>query len=109
MLMDFQPKNINASTLKTYLPFSGEDYFRLVDWTGRQLGEDKSGYIPADVASLIQEAGLNPTNWLRTVEKSSIQDQSIFGPLSKMKAWAQSISKAWLKGQTITLWKYLPS
>jgi REP element-mobilizing transposase RayT len=108
-LMDFQPKEIKADALKVCLPFAIKDYLLLIDWTGRQFREDKPGFIPANVPPLVREVGLNPSNWVKTVEKSSIQDQQILGALSKMKSWAQSIKKTWLKGQTITLLKYLPT
>ena len=106
-LMEFQPKETKADALKAYLPFAITDYLLLIDWTGRQFREDKPGYIPENVPHLVQEVGLNPNNWLKTVEKTSIRDQSILGVLSKMKSWAQNIKKSWLKGQKITLWKYL--
>ncbi len=106
MLMNFHSKEAKADTLKVYLPFAIKDYLLLIDWTGRQFREGKSGHIPARVPSLVQEVGLNPSNWVKTVEKSSIRDQNILGVLSKMKSWAKNIKKSWLKGQKITLWKY---
>ncbi len=108
-LMKFQAKNTSAPALKAVLPFSFQDYKLLVDWTGRQFREDKSGYIAKEVPSIVQETGLNPANWIRTVEKSSIRDQQIFGAFAQIKNWAKEIKKLWLKGQKSTSWKYLLS
>jgi len=108
-LMEFEHKEVNETkenTLKAYLPFSMKDYISLIKWTGGQIRDGKSGSLSEDVLPLIQTAGLNPKNWLKTVEKSSINDQTILGALSKMKEWAQIIKKAWLKGQRITRLKY---
>jgi len=108
-LMEFEQKEIHETkenTIKAYLPFFIKDYLTLIDWTGRHMREDKPGYIATDVPPLVFASGLNPNHWLTTVEKSSIQDQTIFGPLSKMKEWAQNIKKAWLKGQKMTRLKY---
>jgi hypothetical protein len=113
--MDFQSpettieSNTEAktNTLKVSLPFSVTDYFALLDWTGRQFREGKPGYLAEHVPPLVKEINLNPSHWVTTVEQSSIRDQSILGTLSQMKAWAKKIGKDWLKGQKITLLKYL--
>ena len=108
-LIPFQDELPKENTEKVTLPFARHDYFTLIDWTGRQIREDKPGFIAADVPPLVQATGLNPSHWLHTVETSRVQDHQIFGSLSLMKAWAQRIKKQWLKGQTLTRQKYLPT
>jgi REP element-mobilizing transposase RayT len=106
-LMPFQEEKIEENLKKVTLPFSIKEYFALVDWTGRQIREEKSGFIATDVPLIVQEVGLNPSNWIKTIEKSRIKDQSILGSLSNMKLWANTIRKRWLKGQKLTQLKYL--
>lgn len=106
-LIPFQDEVPQENIEKVFLPFSRHDYFSLIDWTGRHIRDDKPGFITADVPSIVQSTGLNPAHWIKTVEKSGIQDHTIFGSLSAMKAWAQRIKKCWLKGQTLTQLKYL--
>ena len=108
-LMEFQEKNTATPALKAILPFSFQDYKLLVDWTGGQFRENKPEYIAEEVPSLVQEAGLNPANWIKTVETSSIRDQQILGAFSQIKNWAKEIKKLWLKGQKSTSWKYAPT
>ena len=44
--------------------FSQEDYFYLVEWTGRVIREDKKGFIPPTVAPILAELNLDPDIWL---------------------------------------------
>lgn len=106
-LMPFQDASTTENTTKVTLPFSQKDYFTLVDWSGRQFREGKPGYIAADVPSIVQQVGLNPTHWISTIEKTRTQDHGICGALTKMKMWANRIHKKWLKGQKLTQFKYL--
>jgi len=39
------------------LPFSLNDYLELVDWTGRQIREDKRGHIDSDTPPILQRLG----------------------------------------------------
>jgi hypothetical protein len=49
------------------LPFHFSDYWELVDWTGRAIREDKRGYIPADVPSILTRLGVEAESWIETV------------------------------------------
>jgi REP element-mobilizing transposase RayT len=106
-LMPFQEESQKENSFKVTLPFSQKDYFSLIDWSGHQFREGKSGYIASEVPSIVQSVGLNPAHWINTIEQSRTRDQSISGALSLMKAWADRIRKKWLKGQKITQIKYL--
>ena len=39
-------------------------YVQLLEWTGRQLRDDKRGAIPADVAPIFERLGLDSDDWL---------------------------------------------
>lgn len=110
-LMPFKeeiPEKTKSST-QTTLPFSQKEYFLLIDWSGRQFREGKPGYIGSDVPSIVKSVGLNPAQWINTIEKSRMRDQTVLGTLSRMQDWANTIRKKWLKGQKITQLKYLSS
>ncbi|WP_042012107.1 transposase [Aeromonas fluvialis] len=49
------------------LPYAFADYLMLVDWTGRSIRADKRGYIPAQLAPILQRLGLDAEQWLRQV------------------------------------------
>ena len=43
------------------------EYLWLVDWTGRQLREDKPGAIDPRVAPILESLGLDGRQWAKTV------------------------------------------
>jgi len=43
--------NLNSSL--TGIAFEQKDYFELVDWTGKQVRDDKPGSIPVAIGSLV--------------------------------------------------------
>ena len=98
-LMTF--KSAEKKPNQPYLPFSQEEYIALVDWTGRQIRDDKAGYISPDVPSLVKEMGLNPSHWMKNATTGRKRGPSIMGPLTKIREWATKIEQTWLKGQTL--------
>ncbi len=51
------------------MPFA--DYLRLVDWTGRQLRQDKRGAIPNELAPILERLHVTGEGWLQLVEHFS--------------------------------------
>ena len=63
---------------KSLMPFAGNprqpmppgiafnllDYIELVDWTGRQIREDKRGSIDTNTPPLLQRLNISPQHWL---------------------------------------------
>ena len=45
------------------LPFELLDYLQLIELTGRCLREDKSGYIQANIPSILTRLNICPENW----------------------------------------------
>jgi hypothetical protein len=52
---------------KGMLSMSLTDYLRILDWTGRQVRQDKGGAIPRDVAPILTRLGLSDDTWVDTV------------------------------------------
>jgi hypothetical protein len=51
------------------IDFNEEDYFWLVDWTGRAIHDDKRGSIPIELSPIIERLKLNPnTSWLSSIK-----------------------------------------
>ena len=46
------------------LPFRLSDYLELVDWSGRIIREDKSGYIPDNVPTILQRLDMDARHWV---------------------------------------------
>ena len=41
------------------------DYFELVDWTGRQVRQDKKGHTNEHIPSLLQRLNTSQQQWLK--------------------------------------------
>ena len=46
------------------LPFRLTDYLELVDWTGRQIRQDKRGAIHSKLPPILARLGIEDENWL---------------------------------------------
>ncbi len=58
-LLCFKGDESLANDAQKGLPFSLQDYFELIDWTGRVIRDDKKGAIPADVLPILRKLGVN--------------------------------------------------
>lgn len=108
-LMSCQSASIET-THKNILPFSREDYISLVEWTGRQIRDDKKGYIATNrsvIPSIVEANGLNPAYWLPTIQYYNTPYQNIAGSFSALCNWAVKVGQKWLKGQKISRVRYL--
>jgi REP element-mobilizing transposase RayT len=88
------------------IDFKEEDYFRLVDWTGRAIRDDKKGSIPAELAPILERLQLNPDVWLRGMKSYSKDYFTAVGAMDKIKAYAKSFGKQWLQGQGAAINNY---
>ena len=54
---------------KPRLFLAGEfaEYLQLLDWTGRQVREDKRGAIPQGLAPILERLQMSSENWLKLV------------------------------------------
>ena len=75
-----------------------DDYLRLVDWTGRQIREDKRGAIPNDLAPILERLKVNPENWLGTVTRFEKFFFRAAGRLKSMTDTARQAGVRWLRG-----------
>ena len=63
-------KPLNGSCfapLSEGIPFTRQDYFDLVDWTGRTLRKDKRGAIDGQLPPILQRLGIQSENWIDSV------------------------------------------
>ncbi len=80
------------------LPFTREDYFDLVDKTGRLIREDKSGFIPSETPSVISQLGINPDKWLNHIKHFSRSYAECVGSPANIIAYANVFERRWGKG-----------
>ncbi|MDP2571924.1 transposase [Vibrio penaeicida] len=61
--------------IPTGIPFRLMDYLELVDWTGRQIREDKRGSIHSSLPSILNRLGIDQTTWMNActqLEKGTV-------------------------------------
>ena len=69
---------------KGLLPISLDDYLKLLDWTGRQVRQDKKGAIPSELAPILQRLHINADNLLETVSEFDSRFTHVVGRVESM-------------------------
>jgi REP element-mobilizing transposase RayT len=82
------------------IDFDEEDYYRLVDWTGRAIRDDKRGAIPEELVPILERLKLNPDAWLKSIKYYTRDYFTAVGAIDRIKAYAQSMEKCWFQGQS---------
>ncbi len=59
-----EPVPADRASNKGCLPMSFAEYLQLLDWTGRQIRDDKRGAIPADLAPILARLKVSDDGWL---------------------------------------------
>ena len=83
---------------KGLLPMTLEEYLRLLDWTGRQVRQDKGGTIPAELAPILERLGVVPEEFVETVKTFSRRFPRLAGPVAQLAARAKELGRRWLHG-----------
>lgn len=80
------------------LPFTREDYFDLLDKTGRLIREGKRGFIAAHTPRIISQFGINPDKWIDHVRCFGSRYAACAGSADKLKLYAEKFQRRWAKG-----------
>ncbi|SFO71997.1 transposase [Enterovibrio norvegicus] len=78
------------------IPFRLMDYLALVDWTGRQVRDDKHGHIDNALPSLLERLGFDAKSWLETCTR--IEQGGIVGTDTAIKAALPHLHRKRLSG-----------
>lgn len=95
--LDSFTKQLDAK-VSTTIPCSFEEYRQLVEWTGRQIREDKSGYIPQDVDSLFTLFSIEKKEWLPAVTSFEKQFSWVVGAGERLQRIALKKKLRWVRG-----------
>jgi REP element-mobilizing transposase RayT len=88
------------------IQFDEQDYYRLLDWTGRAIRDDKKGSIPEDLAPIMERLQLNPSQWLKSVKYYNSNYFKAVGAIDRMKDYAKAMKRCWLQGQSAAKTNY---
>jgi len=80
------------------LPMSEEEYFMLVDKSGRLLHSNKRGAIDADLAPILERIGAKPERWSETISCFEDKFRLAAGLLDNLRKFADQLGKRWLAG-----------
>jgi len=92
-------KKIQQNTASICLPIQQDDYFKLVDWTGRCIKEGKRGRIPNHLAPILQRLEINEDQWVDGVEHYGQRFYSVVGLVRHVIDETIKQSVCWLRGQ----------
>jgi hypothetical protein len=80
------------------LPFRLTDYLELVDWTGRQLRDDKRGAIPDNIPPLLQRLQIDQRHWVYLSQNFESPFKGIVGAAHKVRRACELLDLKWSHG-----------
>jgi len=80
------------------LPFTQEDYFELVDTTGRMIHTGKRGFISEKSPKIIKIFGINQLKWIDHIQSFEKTYGDCCGAEKKIRAFAKHRGDRWAKG-----------
>ena len=81
------------------IPFTRNEYLKLVDWAGRMQRSDKRGYIPADQPPILERLGLEGDRYQAALNMLSDPFKA-FGAPKTVREAAAALGQKWIKGVT---------
>ncbi|WP_026244559.1 hypothetical protein [Dasania marina] len=71
------------------IPFHLKDYIELVDWTGRDIRNDKRGAINQQLPPILERFAIEPQQWLTLSTQFESRFKSLVGAKQKLKEMAK--------------------
>lgn len=78
------------------VPYSLKDYVELVDWTGRAVRDDKTGYISHSLPTILSRLGLTSSEWTGFATSLEENFGNWVGSGDKLRAASRHIAKTWI-------------
>ena len=86
------------TSIHSALPFTREEYFQLVETTGRCFNPKKKGYIPKSQQNVIIKLGIDPNQWLDHIQYFGKRYGNSVGSRVNMKQYAKGFHLSRVKG-----------
>jgi len=100
---------LGAHTPEAAIPFALADYVQLLEWTGRQVRDDKPGAIPADVPPLLERLAIDPGAWLKATRSLESHFATAIGTEAAMASLCRRLKRRWLHGMRACRELYRPA
>ena len=72
------------------IPYSRQDYFELVDWTGRVLRSGKRGAIDESQAPILQRLGIDEESWIESVARFQHYFFDVAGSVASLEQYQKA-------------------
>ncbi|HVY23749.1 MAG TPA: hypothetical protein VG962_10400 [Steroidobacteraceae bacterium] len=83
------------------LPVTQQDYFTLVDTTGRLIREDKTGHISSELKPILKRFNIDPEQFMDQVQHFHDRYAHCAGAPDNITAFAKRFKRKWGKGVQI--------
>jgi hypothetical protein len=84
-----------------FLPIDTQEYMMLLDWTGREIRENKRGAIPDNLAPILDRLGLDRSHRVNTVREFGRMFKQAAGRASSLARAAPRRSRRWFQGGSL--------
>ncbi|WP_395374211.1 transposase [Marinicella sp. W31] len=102
-ILNKDSKLVSFGKDESSIPYTLSDYLDLVDMTGRVIREDKSGYIPEELPSILERLNLPVDSWLDEFKQFKSSDYTAIGTVDQIKRFCISVGKHWAFGLKLTV------
>jgi REP element-mobilizing transposase RayT len=82
----------------TALPFTLIDYLEVVDWAGREIKQNKRGFIPESQPPILQRLNMRSAPMLDFLKHTERFSPVALGSVSQMRSFADSVGRHFIKG-----------
>jgi hypothetical protein len=82
------------------LPFRLVDYLELVDWTGRQIREDKRGHIDSDLPCILLRLGIDEEHWLYMTQNFESSFKTLVGAVHLLRKVCEEMGYQRMPGRS---------
>ncbi len=95
----FQPKDLHpfSGNLRQEMPkgiiYNLTDYLELVDWTGRQIREDKVGSICEDARPILERLAISPEHWVYLCTNFESRFKGLVGSVHSLEKACQKFNR----------------
>ncbi len=82
------------------LPFRLTDYLELVDWTGRQIREDKRGSIDEDLPCILTRLDIDEEHWLYMTQNFESSFKTLVGAVHSLRKVCEEMGYQRMPGRS---------